>query len=70
MKNEKANSKREEKKQNAIKQLHKSKDRLVTAATNIYKSLNKIVLYKKEEVTEQLLAKIKEAIEKVEKKNK
>lgn len=65
-----SNPKREQQKRNAIKKLIKSKDDLVSSATDIYKSLTKIALYKKEEVTEQLLKKIKEAIDKVEKKNK
>lgn len=68
MPNETNSSKREQKKKAAIKKLIKSKDDLVSSATDIYKSLTKIALYKKEEVTEQLLNKIKEAIEKVEKK--
>lgn len=59
---------RDQKKQKAIEKLSKSKDKFIDAATDIYVSLNKIVLYKKEEVTESLLEKIKEAIEKVEKK--
>lgn len=60
--------KREQKKQKAIERISKSKDRLWKNATDIYKSLTDIVIIQKEEVTEQLLAKIKEAIEKVEKK--
>lgn len=69
MKNEnKTNNKREEKKQIALKKFHKSKDKLIHATKGIYESLTKVVLIHKEEVTEQLLAKIKEAIEKVEKK--
>lgn len=61
-------SKRDQKKKVAMKQLIQSKGDLIRSAKDLYKSLTKIALYKKEEVTEQLLNKIKEAIEKVEKK--
>lgn len=66
----KKNSTRDQKKQKAIEKIGRSKDKLWRNATDIYASLTDIVLIHKEEVTEQLLAKIKEAIEKVEKKNK
>lgn len=65
-----SNSKREQKKRMAIDKINKSKDRLWKNATDIYKSLTDIVIIHKEEVTEQLLKKIKETIEKVEKKKK
>lgn len=71
MKNEdKTKSKRDQKKQKAIDKIGRSKDKLWKNATDIYHSLTDIVIIQKEEVTEQLLAKIKEAIEKVEKKKK
>lgn len=70
MKNDKSNSKRDQKKQKAIDKIGRSKDKLWKNATDIYHSLTDIVIIQKEEVTEQLLAKIKETIEKVEKKNK
>lgn len=66
----KANETREEKKRKAIEKLDKSKDKLIAAATDIYKSLNKIVRYKKEEVAEELLASVKAMVDKMEKKNK